>query len=544
LYEDETSALCQWHIPTKHYLESWGDGRAYDGTITLTQPLILPLYDDRSPYELLAAMLGQSGLDDYDVVREYWANAGLIAGNEFEDFWKEALYNGFIADTDLPAKTVSATLSGLEAGEAAEAPAEGLELVFRPDPSIWDGRFANNGWLQELPKPLTKLTWDNAALMSLATATRLGLDSEDVLELSFAGRQVAAPVWILPGHADEAITVHLGFGRERVGRVGNGVGFNAYALRTSEAFWFGTGLEVNAVDEDYPLASTQNHYVMEGRDLVRAGPLETFREDPAFVHHLGGHEIEEDLSLYPEWEYESYAWGMAVDLNVCTGCNACVVACQAENNIPIVGKEEVRMGREMHWLRIDGYFEGEPEDPVAYHQPMLCQHCEKAPCELVCPVHATVHDSEGLNLMVYNRCIGTRYCSNNCPYKVRRFNFLQYAEQNIEILKAQKNPDVTVRVRGVMEKCTYCIQRISNARITAKKENRPIQDGEVVTACQSACPTQAIVFGDINDPDSQVTSLKAQPHNYRVLAELGVEPRTSYLARLRNPNPELEETGA
>ena len=538
LYEDETSALCQWRIPARHCLESWGDALAFDGTVTLMQPLIEPLYaDSKSAHQLLATMTGQSDLTNYALVREYWAGQ---KSEEFETFWKQTRHDGFIVDTALPSRPVSVDLAAVKsAAEASsKSSAADLEIVFRPDPTIWDGRFANNGWLQELPKPLTKLTWDNAAFISPATAERLGLSTEDVVELTYNGRTVKAPVWIMPGQANDTITLNLGYGRERVGQVGNGVGVNAYALRTANAPWAGTGLQVRQTGEQYRLASTQTHYNMEGREPVRVGTLAQFEEEPDFPQHLV--HTPEDLSLMPAYDYNSYAWGMVVDLNACVGCNACVTACQAENNIPIVGKEQVLVGREMHWMRIDAYFEGNLDDPQTYHQPVMCQHCEQAPCESVCPVNATVHDHEGLNVMVYNRCIGTRYCSNNCPYKVRRFNFLQFSDQETETLKMQRNPDVTVRVRGVMEKCTYCIQRISHARIDAKKEDRRIQDGEVVTACQAACPTHAIVFGDVNDPNSQVSQLKAEPHNYGLLTELGTRPRTTYLARLRNPNPELE----
>lgn len=536
LYEDETSAYCQWHIPMKHYLESWGDARAYDGTITLIQPLIEPIYDDKSAYELLSAMLGQAALTDYEIVRNYWAEQNPT---NFEDFWRQSLFNGFMAGTALPAKAVSLDLSRL--GPAAEPDLEALEINFRPDPAVWDGRLANNGWLQELPKPINKLTWDNVASISPTMAGRLGLAPGDVIELEFEGRRVEAPVWIEPGQANNTVTVTLGYGRARAGRVGNGIGFNAYQIRPSTRPWIGPGVEIGKTGRQHRLASTQTHYNMEGRHLMRTGTIEQYRAEPEFAEHIGEHEVDPHLSILPGYEYESYKWGMVVDLNSCNGCNACVVACQAENNIPIVGKEQVLVGREMHWLRIDAYFEGELDNPAMAHQPMMCQHCEQAPCELVCPVNATVHDHEGLNVMVYNRCIGTRYCSNNCPYKVRRFNFLHYTAltSSAESLKAQKNPDVTVRTRGVMEKCTYCIQRISAARIAAKKEDRPIQDGQVVTACQAACPTKAIYFGDMNDPNSEVSRMKAQPRNYGVLTELGTRPSTSYLARLKNPNPEL-----
>ena len=535
LYEDETSALCQWHIPATHYLEAWGDGRAYDGAISLTQPLIEPLYDDKSAYHLLAAMLGQSGLTDYDVVHDHWVKQSSAA--DPEQLWKESLYQGFMADTALPPRVVAVDLASIRSAVETIPAAGSLEITFRPDPALWDGRFANNGWLQELPKPLSKLTWDNPAFVSPATAEQLGLSNQDVVEIHHDGRTLWLPVWIMPGQANDTITLSLGYGRSRAGRVGNGVGFNTYTLRTSAVPWSGTGVEVRPTPDRYRLASTQSHFRMQGREFVRVGTIEHYKEEPDFAHHMV-HEPPE-ISLFAGYEYDSYAWGMVVDLNVCSGCNACVTACQAENNIPIVGKEQVLNGREMHWIRIDGYFEGELDNPQPLHQPVMCQHCEQAPCEVVCPVNATVHDHEGLNVMVYNRCIGTRYCSNNCPYKVRRFNFLQYTDETLESLKGQRNPDVTVRVRGVMEKCSYCVQRISAARIQAKNENRPIGDGEVVTACQAACPTGAIVFGNINDPDSRVAQLKAQPQNYGILSGLGTHPRTTYLAKLTNPNPEL-----
>jgi Fe-S-cluster-containing dehydrogenase component len=388
-----------------------------------------------------------------------------------------------------------------------------------------------------LPKPLTKLTWENAALISPLTAAALGLAQGDLIELTYGGQTVQAPIWLLPGHAEESITLPLGYGRTQSGRVGEGAGFNAYALRTADSPWFAAGLTIRKVGAGYQFASTQNHHSMEGRNLVRVGTAAQFADDPDFVQAMNPHHPE--ISLYPKFEYEGNAWGMAVDLSACIGCNACVTACQAENNIPIVGKEEVAKGREMHWIRIDTYFEGDLANPATHHQPVMCMHCENAPCEVVCPVAATMHDAEGLNTMVYNRCVGTRYCSNNCPYKVRRFNFLEYVDFESESLKLQRNPNVTVRARGVMEKCTYCTQRINAARINAKLEGRPIEDGEVVTACQAACPTGAIIFGNINDPESQVAQRKASPLNYGLLTELNTNPRTTYLAKLRNPNPAL-----
>jgi molybdopterin-containing oxidoreductase family iron-sulfur binding subunit len=534
LYEDETSELCQWHIPALHYLELWGDARAYDGTVSLIQPLIAPLYDGKSPTELLTAILGQIGVSNYDLVRSYWEAQNPTG--DFEAFWRTALHSGLIADTALPAQSVSLQADfGAAAPETMSDP-EGLEIVFRPDPSVWDGRFANNGWLQELPRPITKLTWDNAAIVSPATAERLGLVNEEVVELRYRERTLRIPIWIVPGQADDTLTVHLGYGRTRAGQVGNGVGFNASVLRASDVPWFDTGLEIVKTGEQYSLVTTQQHFAMEGRELVRSASLDEYEAHPDFAQldHEG-----ERTSLYPEYPYEGNAWGMAIDLTACIGCNACTLACQAENNIPVVGKEQVSRGREMHWIRVDTYFEGELDNPTTHFQPVPCMHCEQAPCELVCPVAATVHSAEGLNEMVYNRCVGTRYCSNNCPYKVRRFNFLQYSNQDVPVLKLLMNPDVTVRARGVMEKCTYCVQRINAARIEAKQENRSIRDGEVMTACQQACPTQAIIFGNINDLESQVAKAKATSLNYGLLVELNTQPRTTYLAEVKNPNPEL-----
>jgi molybdopterin-containing oxidoreductase family iron-sulfur binding subunit len=532
LYEDETAELCQWHIPATHYLESWSDARAYDGTTTIIQPLIEPLYEGKSEHDLLALLLGESA-SSYDIVRANWQ--AQAAPEEFESFWRRSLHDGIVAGTAAPEVAVALQLE--PAALPSDSPtAEGLEIIFQPDPSVWDGQFANNGWLQELPKPLTKLTWDNTALMSLALAEQLGVTNEDVVELHYQGRAVRAPVWVLMNHPHNSVTVHLGYGREKAGQVGTKAGFNAYKLRSSQTPWFGKGLEIRKTDLRYSLASTQHHHSMEGRHLVRETKLVDFIQNPNLFEDLNKHS-EPHISLYPEYEYNGYSWGMAIDLSACIGCNACITACQAENNIPVVGKEEVRRGREMHWLRIDRYYEGSEADTL--FQPLLCQHCENAPCEVVCPVTATVHDHEGLNVMVYNRCVGTRYCSDNCPYKVRRFNFFQYADFETESLKGMRNPNVSVRSRGIMEKCTYCIQRISGARIEASKEGRQIADGEIVTACQAACPAQAFVFGDINDPNSRVAQLKASKLNYSLLGELNTRPRTSYLAKVRNPNPAL-----
>jgi MoCo/4Fe-4S cofactor protein with predicted Tat translocation signal len=547
-YEDETAALCNWHIPEAHPLESWGDVRACDGSVSIIQPLIAPLHGGRSAQELLAALMGQPTRSPLEILRDFWKTQKLPG--EFEAAWRTALHKGVIDGTALKPKTVrlqplADTVAQLTAVED-QAPSN-LEIVFRPDPTTWDGQFANNGWLQELPKPITKLVWDNAAMINPALADRLNLSDGDLVTLRLNDRQIEAAIWRTPGQAEESVTLHLGYGRTRAGRIGNGAGFNAYALRTTRAFWSGAGLQITKTGRGYPLASTQHHFSMENRNLVREATYEHYRAEPDFAQKLDEH-VKADLTLLPAYPYEGYAWGMAINLNTCIGCGACVVACQAENNIPIVGKDQVLRGRQMHWIRIDRYFEGDdPAQPTSLrHQPVPCMHCENAPCELVCPVGATLHDAEGLNVMVYNRCVGTRYCSNNCPYKVRRFNFYHYngtrlnSDLSTQSLDLLHNPEVTVRYRGVMEKCSYCIQRITRGRIAAEQEDRRIRDGEVETACQAACPTRAIVFGDINDPNSRVAQAKAEPRNYALLAELNTRPRTTYLAKLTNPNPEIK----
>jgi MoCo/4Fe-4S cofactor protein with predicted Tat translocation signal len=542
LCEDETSALCQWHIPEAHTLETWSDARAFDGTATIMQPLIEPLYGGKSAHELVAALVGGPLTNGYEIVRESWQKRR--SSDDFEKFWRKSLHDGVVAQDGIPSRPGPEALVTALAIESRKPILAGLELLIRPDPHIQDGRFANNAWLQELPKPFTKLTWDNAALISPAMAQRLQLTNEEVVELRYRGRSVRAPVWILPGQSDDCVTVHLGYGRSRAGRAGDGVGFDAYALRPADALWGGPGLEIVKTDERHTLATTQQHQSMEGRDLVRVGTFAEFQLHPAAIAQGGEPPPAPDESLYLPVKYKGHAWGMVIDLGTCIGCNVCTIACQAENNIPVVGKEEVSRGREMHWIRVDNYFEGEPEHPDLHFQPVPCMHCENAPCELVCPVAATVHSSEGLNEMVYNRCIGTRYCSNNCPYKVRRFNFLEYDRNKFEqagVLDLLRNPDVTVRTRGVMEKCTYCVQRINRTRIDAENQNRPIRDGEIIPACAQACPAEAITFGDINDLQSRVSKRKASELNYGLLAELNTRPRTTYLAKLRNPNPALEK---
>jgi len=552
LTNDETAARCHWHLPASHALEGWGDLRAADGTVSIVQPLIAPLYHTLSELEVLAAF-GEGEQKGHEIVRAHWASE--LGDGDFEKRWNRALHDGLLAGTAFEPKPVRVRAGAWANAGAAKERSDGLEIAFRTDPAVFDGRFGNLGWLQELPKPLTKITWDNVALVSPTTAAELGgVRTEqtasghvtELAELTLGGRSVVAPLWVLPGHADGAVTVHLGYGRSRAGQVGSGVGFDAYALRTSDAAWGKGGLQVRKTGGTARIACTQDHWTIEAtahhqaeeRHVVRAVTLAELVKDPHKVQSLG-HEPRPGLSMYPEHEYKGHAWGMAIDMSACVGCNACVTACQSENNIPVVGKDQVGRGREMHWIRVDRYYEGSSESPATYHQPVLCMHCENAPCEVVCPVAATVHSEEGLNDMVYNRCVGTRYCSNNCPYKVRRFNFLLYQDWTTPTFKMMRNPEVTVRSRGVMEKCTYCVQRISRARIDAKNQGREMRDGDVVTACEAACPAQAIVFGDVNDPASRVSKLKTGERNYGLLSELQTKPRTSYLAAVRNPNPEI-----
>jgi molybdopterin-containing oxidoreductase family iron-sulfur binding subunit len=584
LFQDETARLCHWHLPEAHYLESWSDARAYEGTASLVQPLIAPLYQGRSAHELVNLLTNQQDIPGFELVsgywRKHWETHGRPQGT-FDNFWQTAVHDGVVDGTTFPIKTAALKEGWQEALQAAaggartadQARTNQLEIVFQADPTIYDGRFANNGWLQELPKPITTLTWDNAAIMSPTTAKQLGVGLRgyehggehggyrtDVVELQLDGRKLRAPVWIVPGHADHSVTVYLGYGREYAGRVGgspdNKVGFNAYELRTSGQPWFAPGLSIVKTGEQYPIACTQQHQLMENRDVVRTGTLQEYHDKPRFalereerLEHEETQAARKPLTLYRQFDYEppKQKWGMVIDLTTCVGCKACVVACQAENNIPVVGKDQVLAGREMHWLRIDRYLRGPYENPKEYYfQPVPCMHCENAPCEYVCPVEATVHSAEGLNDMIYQRCVGTRFCSNNCPYKVRRFNFFHYADYGTPSLRQQYNPDVTVRSRGVMEKCSYCVQRIRHAEIAAQNESRPILDGEILTACQAVCPAEAIVFGDINQdgqegrPLSKVRQGKDSPLHYALLADLNTEPRTTYLAALRNPNPDLE----
>ena len=559
---DDTSEYAHWHIPEAHYLEAWSDVRAFDGTVSIIQPLLLPLYEGRSAHEILAVFTEQPGAAGYDIVRAYWQTQH--SGPDFEQWWARVVHDGFIKDSASPARAVTAKLGALPAAAAVK----GVEVSFRPDPCIYDGRFVNNGWLQETPKPLTRVTWDNVAMVSPAMAERLNLDkdlsaradhqsdAQNVIEISVpgTGTTVKAPYWPQPGHPDGAITLFLGYGQKYAGRVGAGHGYNAAVLRTSAGQYVAPGGTVAVAQGEYwSVAVTQGHFSMENRDPVKKLNLEEWEKlsDEGKRKHFNEEQPAEDETLYPDFRkqgyYEKYAWGMAIDLNSCIGCQTCAVACQAENNISVVGKDQVERGREMQWIRVDTYYEGDPATPSAYFQPVPCMQCEDAPCEPVCPVGATVHSTEGLNDMVYNRCVGTRYCSNNCPYKVRRFNFLLYADWDTPSLKMMRNPDVSVRSRGVMEKCTFCVQRINEARISAEKKSGPngeevlIQDGEVITACQQACPTGAIVFGNLNDKNSRVSRLKADPRNYSLLADINTRPRTTYIGAVLNPNPELGE---
>jgi MoCo/4Fe-4S cofactor protein with predicted Tat translocation signal len=592
LYADETAEHCHWHMPGAHELESWGDARAFDGTPSIIQPLIEPLYGGRSTIEMMAVLLGHGETSGYELVRATWT--GRLPGDA-EAAWRQALHDGIVAGTAGNAGTAAGTAgAGAAAPSAAGAPATppavaasavgqaaaavaaaaqavpaggaggagsagNLTLCFQPDPTVHDGSWAGNVWLQELPKPMTKLTWDNAVLVSPATHQRLKLDWQERVQLEVGGRRLDAAVWVLPGQAENTLTLSLGYGRRRAGENGSDLGFNAYVLRTAAAVWTAPGVTVKGLGDRYDFACTQNHHALDqdlgveedelagrkeqDRHIVRTATLAEFQSDPDFVHH-DAEVPARDMTLYPNKSYDGSAWAMAIDLNVCTGCSACVVACQAENNIPVVGKDQVARRREMHWIRIDRYFTGSMDDPKLQMQPVPCMQCENAPCELVCPVGATNHSAEGLNDMVYNRCVGTRYCSNNCPYKVRRFNFLRYSDKTSPLAAMRYNPDVTVRDRGVMEKCTYCVQRIEHAKIDAKVSGQPIAEQRLKTACQQSCPTQAIVFGDVNAEKLggkawEVSALKASPLNYGMLDDLNTRPRTTYLARVTNPNPRL-----
>jgi molybdopterin-containing oxidoreductase family iron-sulfur binding subunit len=529
---DETSRLSHWHVPEAHYLETWSDSRAFDGTTTIQQPLIEPIYNGKSAHEILSILLGKPDQNSHDIVKSYWHRQGKTG--DFETLWKTSLHNGWIDGTSVGTVTPTGPVA-LPPLQSQAIP--GLEVIFRPDPTIGDGAYSNNAWLQELPKPQTKMTWDNVVLVSPKDATNLNITLGDVLRVTVDGKSTAGPAWIMPGHAERAVTVYFGYGREASGRVGNRIGYNAYAIQNGNWPWVAGG-SIKKTGEHYRMANVQETQTMAGRHPVRASDLADFRQHPDSPT-LEEKPLSSEETLYPPLAYNGYKWGMAIDLNVCIGCSACIIACQAENNIAVVGKDQVARGRHMHWIRVDRYYSGDLDNPEMYNQPIPCMQCEDAPCEVVCPVAATVHSTEGLNEMVYNRCVGTRYCSNNCPYKVRRFNFYLYSDWQTPSLYGVRNPDVTVRSRGVMEKCSYCVQRIEEAKIRTEKENRRVQDGEILTACQQVCPTQAITFGDLNDKGSRVAKLQALPRIYNLLDELNTRPRTKYLSYVRNPNEAL-----
>ena len=609
-YEDATSALSKWHVPAAHYLESWGDGLTSEGGYVAMQPMILPLFGGISKLELLNGMLGGPKIEGPELVQETFRASAPPA--DFDKAWSQLLRDGFATHIPTPDKplTYNATaargmtnqLWGVAPPPPAPTP-DSPEIVLVRSYSVDDGRYANNGWLQEMPDPVTKLTWDNAALMSPATAKHFNVKTGDLIEIAVtekdapdrkpSQRNLVIAAMIVPGHVDNSITIALGYGRKHTGPVGEEAGFNAYLLRTATNPHFitadgktVTSVKVAKVAGSYPFATTQEHWSIEGRGLVREATLDRYREDHDFVKSLGGDdELPKTAQLPSLYSHPPLSaaqqWGMAIDLNVCTGCSACVIACQSENNIPVIGKLQVSHGRAMHWMRIDRYYASEksfnqdrgefPENPEMVHEPMMCQHCENAPCETVCPVNATVHSEDGLNVMAYNRCIGTRYCANNCPFKVRRFNYFDYNQRPVgkkklagvlnvyqeylgpltekgapDTVKLQKNPNVTVRMRGVMEKCTFCVQRIEEAKIAAHVKagasaNTRIPRDSFTSACAQACPTEAIVFGDVADPESRVSKMKAQDRNYRLLEYLNVKTRSSYLARIRNPNPKMPD---
>jgi Fe-S-cluster-containing dehydrogenase component/anaerobic selenocysteine-containing dehydrogenase len=527
--EDETALRCRWHLPESHYLEAWGDLRGFGGGAVVQQPLIEPLYGTRSSLEIVRLLADGVAPTDYDLVRETWQ--GRLTGADFEERWSQGLNRGWMEEAGAEAsRAASPAVSDMPILPAGVETAGSPTLILRPDPVLADGRWANNGWLQELPRPFTALVWDNALLVAPGFAAERQLANGDRVRLGHDGRFLDVPIWILPGQAVGCVELHLGGGRSRGGATGTGRGVNAYLLRTRNHLWEIPDLSCEKTSGAEKLVSTQHHFTMEGRDPAR---LLTLQDLPRLTK-----EKSPTTSLYPAWAKKGHAWGMSIDLSTCFGCSACVVACQAENNIPVVGKEQVSRGREMHWIRIDRYVAGDESNPRMLSQPVPCMHCENAPCELVCPVGATVHSSEGLNEMVYNRCVGTRYCSNNCPYKVRRFNFFDFQAPVQSPVHLQENPNVTVRARGVMEKCTYCVQRINAGRIAAERDNRPLRDGEIRTACQQACPAEAIVFGDLADPQSAVSRRKRETADYALLGELNTRPRTTYLAKIINPAPE------
>ena len=548
LYADETAAQCQWHVNAAHFLESWGDLRAFDGSVSLGQPLIAPLYNGVGAYEILSLLNSEPEQSAYELIRAHWRRSAA----DFDSWWRTTLHDGVDAESASRRKPARIHDGWRRApGYLLGNEGPDLEIAFRLDPALLDGRFGNNAWLQELPKPITSLTWGNALHMSpntavaqqLAPADRPERADGELVEITYQGRALTVPAIVVPGHPDGCVTLHLGHGRTRAGRVGTGIGSDANQIRRSEAPTFDRGVALRRLGRSTTLAVTQSHHKMEEkRELVRTGTVTNLPTIPDEFRIP-----RKSLSLYPERERTGEQWGMVIDLTLCTGCTTCIIACQSENNIPTVGHEEVTRGREMHWIRVANYWDGDPKKPETietHSEPVACMHCETAPCEVVCPVGATVHSSDGLNDMVYNRCVGTRYCSNNCPYKVRRFNFFQFADFTTESLQPGRNPEVTVRSRGVMEKCTYCVQRIRKGQIAAQRDDREVADGDVVPACQSACPAGAIVFGNLADRRASVAKLQDEPTHYGLLADIGTRPRTTYLASIRNPNPDLEGRAA
>ena len=567
---DETSKLCSWNIAMTHYFECWGDAMSYDGFVSIVQPQIMPLFDSKSAIQVLTPLVYSKELSSYDTVKNVWKSDIVKSGN-FEREWEKVLHDGLYKNTIIKKEQVrpSSKTSTTQLNNSIKLDDNKFEIVFNASSSVYDGRFANNGWLQEIPKPVTSLTWDNAALISIKVAKKLNIKNGQMIEIKIDNKSIKLPAWITPGQNQKSISLELGYGREFEGRLGNGVGFNVYPLRTSSNPSYSLNASISVLDETYPLASTQDHHGLEedqyaapGFDklsnnevqsripeLVKQSTLDYYKDNPDWVQKkVEEHKPDKkrswaDHSMYnpePEYDYsKGPQWGMSIDLTSCTSCNACSIACQSENNIPVVGKQQVMNGREMHWIRIDNYFAGDPDNPEMSTQSVACVHCELAPCETVCPVAATTHSSDGVNQMTYNRCLGTRYCANNCPYKVRKFNFYNYTRDLPEVVQMAMNPDVSIRFRGVMEKCTYCYQRVSAARISAENENREIQDGDFQVACQQSCPADAIKFGDINDPNSAVSKAKRRNRDYALLAHLGTAPRTTYLAKIRNQNPKL-----
>lgn len=564
---DETSKLCSWNIAMNHYFECWGDAMTYDGHVSIVQPQIMPLFDSRSVIQVLSPIVYSTEQSAYDTVKNVWKSTIIKSGN-FEREWEKALHDGLYKKPILKkvnVKPISKVSTAILNDYSLDN--DMFEIVFTPSSSVYDGRYANNGWLQEIPKPVTSLTWDNAALISMKVAKKLNIKNGQMLEINVGNNSIKIPAFITPGQNQKSITLELGYGRKFSGRIGNEVGFNVYPLRDSTNPSFILNGSIKVLNETYPLASTQDHHGLEDDkyaapgfddlankeaqsripELVKQSTLDYYKDNPDWVQKkVEQHKPDKkrswaDHSMYnPDWDYsKGPQWGMSIDLTSCTSCNACSIACQSENNIPVVGKQQVMNGREMHWIRIDNYFAGDPDNPEVSTQSVACVHCELAPCESVCPVAATTHSSDGVNQMTYNRCLGTRYCANNCPYKVRKFNFYNYTKDLPEVVQMAMNPDVSIRFRGVMEKCTYCYQRISAARITAENEGREIRDGDFQVACQQSCPADAIKFGDINDPNSEVSKAKRRNRDYALLAHLGTAPRTTYLAKIRNQNPML-----